>query len=353
MVSFDPLSFFIEFLFSPMDHLMKQRQCTICRSDRNCSHVGNSIQSTSPGMSLGENLGEIMEPNKTEIIEPQKILNVSSIPLVETKSDPFPSNSIISEKEFRCAFCEFDVGRKYLAQHIEAHVNQKSPMPIRVAIRAEETKLLPPAPPEEVPLPISMNELKNFLSQQPNPKLNDLHNFHFRKIRAISVISATNSNKRYSDFTLMIWLADGAAYGTECYGTQSGLKKNLERISVHIVYDSLERYFTVNAKGMKRFIYASYDTEDHSVPTRICEQGELIREIKGILLAYGLPPRAIYKRFRKLMNVNLLLEKNTQEEPVVAYSDNHLALLEELKSSSSTAATEFSKYEDDYGHYCG
>jgi hypothetical protein len=312
-------------------------------------------------VSLGENLGELMEPNSTEITEPTVILN-DPIGTRSVRPDASTSTALaivpvskivpvsgVSKVEVFCNFCEKMVGTTLLCKHFLDHMRARPHFPTATRLRVVDVKSTVSTPTETFE-PIVMEELKDFLNNhQPNAKLNDPTTFNFRRVRDISLISGGSTNKRYSDFTLVIWLEDGQVHGTGYYGYQSGFQKALERVSIHLVYDSLERYFTISAKGLKLYTYNNYDNEDHAVPNRICEQHELMRELKGVLLAYDLPPRAIYKRFRKIMNGPFLSEINDKKEPIASCSANHFSLLEALKNVGSVKQPEYDERDYMYG----
>ena len=105
----------------------------------------------------------------------------------------------------------------------------------------------------------------------------------------------------------------------------------------------------------KRTGHSEFDVEDSSIPNRVCEQDQLMKEIKRALLFFRLSPVSVFKLFRKAMNTPFSIIEDDQA-PITYMSGNHNALVQAQKSSATTTTGNTSVVDDDdaWGAgYCG
>jgi hypothetical protein len=113
------------------------------------------------------------------------------------------------------------------------------------------------------------------------------------------------------------------------------VSKDWERICIHIVHDSLEDYFILSVKLLKRANYSSFDNEE-SIPDRICFQEELQTEIKRALLFFRVDPRAAYKMFRRAMKEDITIHRNEDGRILVVRSKGMEKLNERLNKQPTS-----------------
>jgi hypothetical protein len=226
-----------------------------------------------------------------------------------------------------CSICKNKVLISYLDQHLKVH-----------------TKNYEPTSTALVRVPTSTTT--ELATERPKPKFEKKEHYKFRPLDQVCFASTSSKNGRYSDFTIIFWEQERTSVQTTSYmgGGNSYLSKEWERFSIHVVYDSMEDYYVVSPKLLKRSGYSTYDSEE-SIPDRICFQEELFTEIKRALLFFKISPKTAYRAFRKLM----------KDEFIISYEDNKALVCqtkncETLSERLKKAHNDHESHNRHYGH---
>lgn len=324
-------------------------RCVICSSKFGCSHAASKQKQWSDEVHLIDvSLGEPL----TDITNPEKILQeIKSLPNNDTAKKTMNATDI-NRVFVKCNFCQHEVLQTFLTRHIGTHIENKyledanaGSGETQIRIAGSNSYISP----KENLAEVKLDDVRNFLNAIPMSKVKDLDLFSFKKIKDVSAFSGTSKNGRYSDFTLLIWFAESISSYNGAYsgGHSSYYGKFSERLQVHLTYDSLERYFTISARVYKRGGYTDYETEEAAIPDRICEQEELMAEMRKIFLFFRLPPKAIHKRFMKLFRqgFQLIYCENTPSQAVTV---NHMSILDDLKKGKFVTSSQ--DVDDCYGY---
>lgn len=372
------------------------QRCSVCKVLGPCIHDFEPLQEQdSKPINLGTTLGC---RNSLDILEPQKILDAATSSVVSTSSLPSTEKKMMPSSipldTVICSICTNPIRESHLTSHLRAHRNvgalsramlyehhsASSSETAKVRV-STEPKQLPPA--SDIPkepavfqqgrwvklseynsqrrvIPItSANEnieepaaenIEEEEPKKPTVKLSELHTFSFRKIREITWLSSCSSDGRLSDVLISIWfMPTPSTYHGGHYGASANSTMYYhERLNLHLVYDSRDNYFIVSAKILKRSSYSTFDTDEAIVSERLCLPEELCADLKRILIYFAVPPRAVFKRFRKMMQDDFIIQYDeTSGQAVFALSNHHQKLLEETKNSSKF------EEDDDYRGYMG
>lgn len=234
-----------------------------------------------------------------------------------------------------CNICRARVCIRYLDQHLKVHTHNFEP-----STRTSTSTALVAS--SAVASAIIGNGVRTSSYQhekkEKKPVLAAQEPYKFRQLEQACCASSVSKNGRYSDFTIIFWEKEKIGVGTTTYtGTgTSYATKDWERFTIHIVYDSIEDYYTLNAKLLKRGQYSQWDNEDSAVPDRICFQEELLTEIKRALLFFRISPRSAYKHFKKLFNQPLVTDYDKRGVAILTQTKNCEVLSEKLKKSPTT-----------------
>lgn len=261
-----------------------------------------SRSSTMPVASIGT-------PQERVIIPPPPKLPT----IVGKKNGIDTIGDLVSKKKIwvNCNFCQSKVHFDYLDAHIKVHADQ-APRLARstdIVVRSETPNKT------------------NTTTQTPKkhePKLEPIESYKFRKLDQFCAASSMSQDGRYSDFTIILWMKEHIGVSTTYYagGGTTTTFKDWERFSIHIVYDSLEDYYTLTSKLLKRGSYSTWDTEE-SAPDRICcTPKELQLEIKRALLFFRINPVIAYKGFRKLFKQELKIDYDANNRACIAQTKN-------------------------------
>lgn len=243
-----------------------------------------------------------------------------------------------------CNICKARVFVRYLDMHLKVHTQNFEPSAITSSNVGNTTSsalartnfnhgpvgtsIITPAP-----------SYSTRTAEPRGPILSKIETYKFRQLDQACCASSVSSDGRYSDFTIIFWEKDKPGVVSTSYaGGSSYTVKDWERFSIHIVYDSVEDYYTLTSKLLKRGQYSSFDSEE-SCPDKICEQSELFSEIKRALLFFRISPKAAYKHFRKLFRVQTLTEYDASGRAIITTSKNCDALQERLKRSATSGAS--------------
>lgn len=339
---------------------MPSRRCDLCQL-YGCMHVNPrlppsrdamssfcKVEEETPKITSTLPMGPTTEANA--VIIPQ----APKTPMIHdayAKAIQSGKNQVIDMKDewVHCNLCKANVYIKYLDDHLKIHINQFEPT---VPITGQSTSSLAPssnvAPMRRVITPVSTTQNEPAKKQIQSIRPSD--SYKFRQLEQACCASSVSRDGRYSDFTIIFWEKEKPTTQSVVYhgGSTSYTSKDWERFCVHVVYDSLEDYYTFSAKLMRRSQYSSWDNED-VVPDRICFQNELFSEIKRAMLFFRISPLSAYRHFRKLFNKPIAIDYDSNGRAVIVQSQNCDALNERLKKESET------KYNN-YGsghHDCG
>lgn len=276
-----------------------------------------------------------------EITDPNAVLG--------NKSETLKVNNAIF---IRCNFCSHEVIEDMFVKHIKLHIQNKHIEEAKTkSFESYNTGSRSPFIEQRVAyiepvVEVKESDVKDFLSSLPMSKLKEPEEFSFRKIKDVSATSSRSNDGRYSDFTLFSWFGETPTTYNAGYsgGQNSFYGRSSERLQIHLVYDSLEQYFTISGRVYKTGVYSDYETEEGAVPDRICLQDELMKEIKMICLFFRCPPKAIYKRLLKVMRKELQVVRGQ------VLTENHAAALEELSKPKNHYSAK-DKDDDLYQYY--
>jgi hypothetical protein len=348
------------FMLGMFQKMNFSNKCQICGSANDCNHASTKKWKDAAHLDT-INLGEIVG----EITSPDAIL--AGTKDVKSKTD-MVANTMTSTAQqvfIKCNFCQADVMDAYLTPHIQCHISQKyiEDANIRVAKPLQEenknVSLCRSNSPIEEAKPleeVTEEDFKKFLGHAPSFRMKNFEPFEFRKVKGVSFYGTTNKQKRYSDFTLLIWLPENVQTYNATYtgASNSYITRSNEKLQIHIVYDNVENYYTISGKLYKKTGHSEFDVEESSIPNRVCEQDQLMKEIKRALLFFRLPPLSIFKLFRKAMNMPFSFIED-KESPTTYMSGNHTALVQE-QIKGPVASTSMATNDDDEAWgagYCG
>jgi len=249
------------------------------------------------------------------------------VPLIASAKD-------IKDRWVKCSICKANICIDYLARHEIVHVNEH-----KTAANSSSTTPSNSTSSAIIKLPPSTNTASYSAPVQENkPKLSPIERYKFRGIDTACAASSMSQDSRYSDFTVIFWLHDKINVSSGHYSgsSTSSTWKECERLSVHVVFDSIEEYYTVTTKLMKRSSYSTYDNEEN-VPDRICINAkEVGDEVKRALLFFCVSPRAAYKQFRKLFKQDLSIDYDACNRACIVQTANCETLFERLKRPADT-----------------
>lgn len=278
--------------------------------------------------------------NSTEITKPSAILDEAK----KTTNNELANkmNPIKNERPFVvCNLCESDVASEWMTAHIAAHIENKYVLDSTKETRKQASRshnnynssIVPvvKSPPEPAE-PMREEDLKEFLNILTVPKINDYPEFQYREVRDVSCTGSSSKDGRYSDFNIYVWYKETiSTYNAIYTGGSSSGSKVAEKLHFHMVFDSVDKYYTLSARLYKRNSYSEVDLEEGSVPDRICDQKEITIEIRRALLYFRTNPDEILKLFLEATNKEISSIKDED----IFISHNHAALLEAQKKSST------------------
>jgi hypothetical protein len=266
-----------------------------------------------------------------EEITNQRVL-IPPPPLVPT------FGTTVADAWITCNICKARVFSKYQTNHMKVHVQTYTPK-MRVATQSTAITRIP----NTTESTTDYHHPATVVYQRPH--LQPVEHFQYRQIEDVCISSSTNKTNRYSDITIVFWGKEFTTASSPSYagGTSSYVSKDWERFQIHIAYDSLEEYYTIQSKLLKRSTYSTFDNEDVSVPDRICEQHELAREIKRSLLFFKISPRNAYKLVRRLFKGEQDISYK-DDKAFLTQSSNCKALIERLSKPASSLSTSWNDH---------
>lgn len=276
--------------------------------------------------SVGESLGDVMSNFAGVKPEPKILIPPSSALSIESRYGANKEMQKVDLKDewVNCSLCRAKVFIKYLDKHLLVHTNNfETNNPTTTAI-VRHVASIPP----------KQEETKK---TENKPQLNNIERYKFRQLEQACCASSMSRNGRYSDFTITFWEKDKPTVHSVVYsgGVTSYASKDWERFTIHIAYDSVEDYFTVTSKLLKRSSYSSWDVEDTVVPDRICYQEELFTEIKRALLFFRISPKSAYKHFRRLFKQELITDLDPNGRAFITQTQNCESLQNRLKKTTT------------------
>lgn len=228
-----------------------------------------------------------------------------------------------------CNLCKARVNVQYLDNHLKVHTDLFEPSKVTSQTSSTSTAIVPVT--SSVSTTVSPNK-----KDEKIPTLSKVEKYKFRELVEACCASSVSLDGRYSDFTVVFWEKDKPGVQTTTYtgGATTYTTREWERLSIHVVYDNVEDYFTVSCKLLKRSGYSTFDTED-AIPDRICFQEELITEIKRALLFYKISPDEALKKFTSLFTQPIIIDHDAEGRALIAQTQNCDVLQERLKRISS------------------
>jgi hypothetical protein len=236
-----------------------------------------------------------------------------------------------------CNVCNKNINVHYFDEHIKVHTAEYATPSLVNGITGAHVSTQIPSSTAIVP------SNKASSSSEPKkpvfPKINDPEIYRFRKIEKAVSHASTSISKRYSDYTLVFILenkpnAYSSSYAT---GTSSSLYRDFERLIVHIVHDSVDDYYLVSTKILKRSAHSSWDTEEAPIPERFCYQEELLTEIRRAILYMGVDPKSAYIHYRRMLRDEIVSEADDRGRVLVAKTRGFADFIESMKKGGSNA----------------
>lgn len=310
-------------LMNDDEDLMSKSFCNECCS-HTCKHclarhsvidIGEPIPDNIQRISAcGPILSPPFSPMPRRTIIPPPPPTALVVPKQETKQ------SIIIDAKFddfvSCNFCQNKVKKEYLTQHFSMHTHNFTPRSKPIEQAAALATIHTPLLPRHTEAPKDKTKI---------PHLKSVEHYVFRHIDAISAASSVSQSGRISDFTVSFFLKEQTTFTDVSWrGSGQYTSKDNQRFVIHIAYDSVEDYYLVVCKMVKRSQYSLYDTEELT-PEHICNQDELLTDIKRSMLYFGIPPKTAYKMFRKLFK---------KPDISIEYDKNNRACMSETSNSS-------------------
>lgn len=339
--------FSILFLSLVNKKMLSSRHCQICGAQAGCSHSVNSKKQWTDE-------GHLRDIGESEITAPGLIL--LGCPSNEVKKNTTTVKNTMNNNQnnfIKCNICNVGVEKSFLTRHVAYHIENGivTETNIRVSDGNDKTGKvhhLPsssfvstPAKQEDL-VDVTIDDVRSFLSAVPATKLCSREKYNFRKIKDVSIVSGTSKDKRYSDFCVLVWLADSSTtYNTTFVGGHNSYYgKSTERVQMTVCYDSVENYFTLSNKIYKRTGYSEFDSEEGKTPDKICNQDEIVDEMRKSLLFFRVSPRGVLKRFIKNMR------GSTTQIPGVGYenyisTENHLPIMESLSKKTAYSLADY------------
>lgn len=365
------------------DNMMSTPQCDKCGL-YSCSHkteLTQPITSVSLGESVGNSLAEEQstririgpiqqknticmhcsktvsdenfcsecgEPLYTNVMKPSLTIPAIASPVINERSEEKDSkeNTTKTSKSkeegiIKCSYCELDVVKKYITAHLKTHINDYVPYVKEMPEAKEETSA-------QLTKPLQLEaSVISSLSDKDDVSLKTVEHFRYREIDNISISASSSEDNRFSDFTVSVWLKDKiSAYST--YHTGGGWEnsKEFERIVINTTFDAIDEYYSVSVKLMKNSQYSAYSGEE-AIPERLCfDQTEISEEIKRALLFFKVPPRSVYKRFRKAIRNtdNFIIDRDEKGRVEYVQTANTSDLFALLKSKQTSTVTRYPNY---------
>jgi hypothetical protein len=332
-------------LFVLDEDLMSKSFCNECYS-HNCRHcistrragavidIGEPIKDNIEHISAcGPNLSPPFRHAPKRTILPPLPPDVKSTALVPRFPDhaiqPKPSIIVDARDAFvSCNICNSRVKTEYLTKHLSMHTHNFTP-DVKPMLQSAALATIPYTP--ILPQP-SIEKDKTRI-----PHLKAVENFKFRQLDSVCAASSLDQSGRFSDFTVSFFLKEKTSFVDNTWkGGGQYASKDIERFVVHIAYDSVEDYYLVVCKMVKRSQYTSYDNEEPA-PEHICNQDELLTDIKRSMLFFGIPPRTAYKMFRKLFKKNsILVEYDKNDRACMSETSNSGELIKKLAPKEYT-----------------
>jgi hypothetical protein len=254
--------------------------------------------------------------------------NVVSSSTTEMDSD--------DEEWITCKICEVRAHVKFFDQHMLKHT-KPSAISSGSPHRSVDTPVFPS--PQSRPSTALATVAPPVKREPTKPKVTSLDTYRFRKIEGAGATSSVCQSGRYSDFTFVLLLENKpSSYSTHYSGGNGAqLYREYERIVIHLVYDSTDDFYTLSIKMLKRSSHSTYDTEyggDLVVPERVCYQEEILSEIRKALLVYGVNPKFAHRHFLKMLQEDLVHERNEDGRPIITQTRGLAELNERMRKNA-------------------
>lgn len=237
-----------------------------------------------------------------------------------------------------CNLCKSNIARSYLNMHMKGHTS---------SIEKKTSVAL-------VPRPIDTKPMPQTITTKPKQTIKSVEVYRFKKIETACAAATVSNNRRYSDFTCVLWLEPKlSSYGGHYAGGHVSYSKEQERLIIHAIYDSLEEYYTISCKILERSSFGTFDREAGVVPDRVCYQEDVMVEIKKMLLFLNVSPKAAYKHFRLLFKQDIITEANKAGSIYIAQTANSIELTEKLKKPADNNSNRYGNVYQGHGYFGG
>jgi hypothetical protein len=270
------------------------------------------------------------------------------IPAIASKVEPTSEKEIATKKPkedltVKCGYCDTDVMRKYITAHVKIHIADYVPEVVEptIVVTTDTTTDVAPVVDNKVdvaPASVKTSSLISFLTDKDDVCLKTVDHFQYKEIANLSVSASSSEDKRFSDFTVTVWLKERpSAYPTHYAGTGTWqTSKEFERIVINTTYDAIDEYYSVSVRLVKNNQYSTFSS-DEAAPERLCfDQTEISEEIKRALLFFKVPPRSVYKRFLKaIRKENFVIERDNGGRIEYVQTENEDGLFAYMKSQQT------------------
>lgn len=320
--------------------------CKICGA-MYCAHIQEGYSS------LGSAISTYTDVH-SDVFDDGNPLNVgSSNPNLKPMANTIPSKvTDISGDWVTCNLCTSRINIRYLDQHLKVHIykhpHKGADSTSTTTSASSSTALTRIAPTTET------QTTSWTYPEKKEPKIQSLETYKFKTLDSVCAAGSQSKAGRYSDFTLVFWgeektvVQNSNYYGYGSYSSYTS--KDWERLHIHVIYDSVEDYYTVSCKILRRSSYSTYDSDD-CIPDRICYQHELMTEIKRALLFFRVSPKVAYKKFRKLFKQTFDITYS-DGKALIVQTKNCEDLNKKLAPTSYSAVTSSStRYNEDFPNH--
>jgi hypothetical protein len=344
------------------------KRCSIC-SLFFCCHNKRIEEKSSPlALSPGEHIDNIidafsvnqgsssMTESKRVFVPPPPVLSSPRQTVNLTKDHCPPPSTETNDSDIlaspntwvSCNICSCRIHGQYLDTHLKAHI--QTYVPRHSSTTGASTAMVRYG----AQIPSTTTTTTHYTKQPSQLKISAQEKYRFRKLEAVSIQSTTNKTGRYSDMTVVFWdtekpVAQSAVYSGTGYST---ISKDWERVCIHIVHNTIEDYYTLSVKLLKRANYSAWDNEE-GIPDRICLQEELRTEIKRALLFFRINPMNAYRLFRKEWKGDFAVDKSEDGRITVVKSQSMKKLSERLNKQPQVYNHTSYIHSNGYGMYGG
>ena len=256
-----------------------------------------------------------------------------------------------------CNLCKSRIFSKYLDSHMKAHAySSERRISTSSSLKEERsTSIVRLSDKPETSSSSQSSSWSSYTQEVKKPLVQSIEKYKFRNIDNVCIAATASKSNRYSDFTIVFWSDEIIRVNNSTYygaGWQSNVSSDRQRLQLHVIYDSLEEYYTISCKLLSRSEYSSWDSED-AIPERICTQNELLKEIKRALLFFKINPVKAYRMFRKELNKDFDIDYDDSGKAIIVQSSSCEELSKLLKPKQYGNSSYADRNATSMGHYTG